>query len=61
VRGQIYPAVANVGICPTFDNQELSLEVYLMDFEQDIYGERLAVQFVQRLRMNSGLPTSRPW
>jgi riboflavin kinase/FMN adenylyltransferase len=49
-RGQIYPAVANVGICPTFDNQELSLEVYLMDFEQDIYGERLAVQFVQRLR-----------
>ena len=50
LRGQIYSAVANIGTCPTFDNQELSLEVFLMDFDQDIYGERLAVQFVQRLR-----------
>lgn len=50
LRGQLYPAVANIGTCPTFDNQELSLEVYLLDFDRDIYGERLAVQFVQRLR-----------
>ena len=50
LRGQIYSAVANIGTCPTFDNQELSLEVFLMDFDQDIYGERLAVQFVERLR-----------
>ncbi len=50
LQGQIYPAVANIGTCPTFDNQELSLEVYLLDFDRDIYGERLAVQFVQRLR-----------
>jgi len=42
--------VANIGTCPTFDNQELSLEVYLLDFDRDIYGLRLAVQFVQRLR-----------
>ena len=48
--GQIYPAVANIGTCPTFNNQELSLEVYLLDFDRDIYGERLAVQFIQRLR-----------
>ena len=50
LRGQIFPAVANIGICPTFNNQELSLEVFLMDFDQDIYGAELAVQFVQRLR-----------
>lgn len=50
LRGQLYSAVANIGTCPTFDNQELSLEVFLMDFDQDIYGERLAVKFVQRLR-----------
>lgn len=50
LQGHIYPAVANVGNCPTFGNQELSLEVYLMDFDQDIYGEHLGVQFVQRLR-----------
>jgi riboflavin kinase / FMN adenylyltransferase len=50
LQGRIYPGVANIGTCPTFDNQELSLEVYLLDFDQDIYGERLAVQFVQWLR-----------
>jgi riboflavin kinase/FMN adenylyltransferase len=50
LRGQIFPAVANIGTCPTFNNQELSLEVFLMDFDQDIYGAHLAVQFVQRLR-----------
>jgi riboflavin kinase / FMN adenylyltransferase len=50
MQGRIYPAVANVGTCPTFDNQELSLEVYLLDFDRDIYGECLAVQFVARLR-----------
>lgn len=48
--GQRYLGVANIGTCPTFDNQELSLEVYLLDFDQDIYGERLAVQFMERLR-----------
>jgi riboflavin kinase/FMN adenylyltransferase len=50
LQGRSHPAVANVGTCPTFNNQELSLEVYLMDFDRDIYGEPLAVQFVQRLR-----------
>jgi riboflavin kinase/FMN adenylyltransferase len=50
LQGRSHPAVANVGTCPTFNNQELSLEVYLMDFDRDIYGAPLAVQFVQRLR-----------
>jgi riboflavin kinase/FMN adenylyltransferase len=50
MQDRIYPGVANIGTCPTFDNQELSLEVYLLDFDRDIYGERLAVQFVERLR-----------
>jgi riboflavin kinase / FMN adenylyltransferase len=50
LQGQIFSAVANIGTCPTFNNQELSLEVFLMDFDQDIYGAHLAVQFVQRLR-----------
>ncbi len=50
LRGKIYPGVANIGTCPTFNNQELSLEVYLLDFDRDIYGERLAIQFIQRLR-----------
>lgn len=50
LQGELYPAVANIGICPTFDNQTVTLEVYLMDFAADIYGQQLGVHFVQRLR-----------
>jgi riboflavin kinase / FMN adenylyltransferase len=48
--GEKLPGVANIGTCPTFDNQELSLEVHLLDFNGDLYGERLQVDFVTRLR-----------
>jgi riboflavin kinase/FMN adenylyltransferase len=44
------PGVANIGTCPTFDNQDLSLEVHLLAFNGDLYGENLEVQFVSRLR-----------
>ena len=56
LRGQVYSGVANIGTCPTFDNQKLSLEVYILDFDADIYGERLAVRFVQRLRDEHRFP-----
>ena len=44
------PAVANVGVNPTFGDTGLTLEVHIMDFGRDIYGQTLGVQFVQRLR-----------
>ena len=42
--------MANIGTCPTFDNPDLSLEVHLLEFSGDLYGENLSVQFVSRLR-----------
>ncbi|WP_083800283.1 bifunctional riboflavin kinase/FAD synthetase [Desulfobacca acetoxidans] len=54
--GRTYAAVANIGVCPTFDNDELSLEVHILDFNQDIYGSHLAVEFVQRLRDERRFP-----
>ena len=48
--GKRLPGVANIGTCPTFDNQELTLEVHLLDFNGDLYGELLQVEFVARLR-----------
>jgi riboflavin kinase/FMN adenylyltransferase len=45
------PAVANLGTNPTFvDRAALSLEVHLLDFSGDLYGQRLRVQLVERLR-----------
>ena len=47
---EVLPGVANIGTCPTFDNLEFSLEVHLMDFSGDLYGEELGVDFSARLR-----------
>jgi riboflavin kinase / FMN adenylyltransferase len=55
--GEKLPGVANIGTCPTFDNQELSLEVHLLDFIGDLYGERLQVDFVARLREERRFPS----
>jgi riboflavin kinase/FMN adenylyltransferase len=45
-----HPAVASVGTRPTVGGQEWLLEVHLFDFEGTLYGERLDVDFVARLR-----------
>jgi riboflavin kinase/FMN adenylyltransferase len=45
-----YQGLANVGVRPTFDNGERTVETYILDFEADIYGCDLVVEFVQRLR-----------
>jgi len=44
------PAVANLGRRPTFDENELLLEVHVLDFDGDLYGQRLRAQFVARVR-----------
>jgi riboflavin kinase/FMN adenylyltransferase len=45
-----YQGVTNVGIRPSFDNGERTVETYILDFEADIYGCDLVIEFVQRLR-----------
>ncbi len=45
------PGVANVGVRPTVNDGMLAnLEVYLFDFDGDLYGERLDVEFLTKLR-----------
>jgi len=42
--------VANLGHRPTFGGKALGLEVHLLDFDGDLYGQELRVTFVERLR-----------
>jgi len=42
--------VMNIGTNPTFADSRRSLEVHLFDFNKDIYGQRLDVSFLKRLR-----------
>lgn len=44
-------AVTNIGVRPTFDGEpRLTIEAHLLDFEADLYGHRLRLDFVERLR-----------
>jgi riboflavin kinase / FMN adenylyltransferase len=47
-----FMAATNVGFNPTFtpERQVASVEAYLLDFDRDIYGEQLKLEFVERLR-----------
>lgn len=45
-----YRAVVNIGTRPTFDNGPRTIEAHLLDFRRDIYGQRLTLDFVTRLR-----------
>lgn len=44
------PSVTNVGKRPTFEGSELGVETHLIDFEEDLYGERIEVRFLARIR-----------
>lgn len=45
-----YPAVANIGIAPMFENSAPTLEAFIFDFDRDIYGEHMRVALVDYLR-----------
>lgn len=49
-NGTTYPAAANIGPNPTFGEHSRKIEIHLLDFTGDLYGQSLAVEFVARIR-----------
>ena len=47
---QTYQGIANFGVRPTVNGHGALLEVHILDFERDIYGEVLEVKFIKMLR-----------
>ena len=47
---RVYNAVASVGYRPTFNGKKIILEVFLFDFDQNIYGHRITVEFLLKIR-----------
>lgn len=43
-------AAVSVGTNPTFEGRERRVEAYALDFDGDLYGEQVGVDFTQRLR-----------
>lgn len=50
VGGETHSAAVNVGVRPTFGGGDLLVEAYLVDFDGDLYGKPLTVEFVEYLR-----------
>ncbi|UFS69702.1 bifunctional riboflavin kinase/FAD synthetase [Geomonas sp. RF6] len=53
---ELFDGACNVGTNPTFANAKLSMEVFLFDFDRDIYGETICVYFIDRVRGEKRFP-----
>jgi riboflavin kinase/FMN adenylyltransferase len=49
-EGRTWPGAANLGPNPTFGEQARKVEIHLIGFRGDLYGQTLAVDFIERLR-----------
>ena len=48
--GSSWMGVTNIGRRPTFDGHRQTIETYILDFDRRIYGEKLRIGFLERLR-----------
>lgn len=50
IDGKKYKSAVNVGKNPTFNARERTVESFLLDFNGEIYGKNIRVEFLERLR-----------
>ena len=50
IHEKIFAGVANIGDNPTFKVAKRRLEIFIDDFDADIYGEEISVSFVEKIR-----------
>ncbi len=51
-----FPAAISVGSNPTFQGSRRTVEAYVLDYDGDLYGEHVGVEFVSRLRPMAVFP-----
>ena len=49
-EGSQHRGVANIGYSPTFDDHVFTVEVHILDFNANIYGKIIRVNFIKRIR-----------
>ncbi len=50
INDRYYPSATNVGVNPTFSEQDLKVETHILDFKQSIYGLEIEVYFMEYIR-----------
>ena len=56
VSRERFPAAISVGSNPTFQGSRRSVEAFVLDYDGDLYGEHVGVEFVERLRPMIAFP-----
>ena len=57
VGGRWYESMVNIGIRPTLDMENVTIEAHLFDFNDDIYGEKISIHFLDRIRDEMRFPS----
>jgi len=57
IDGQTYGGATSIGFRPTFGGSTLTVEVFVLDFDDDLYDKLITVWFVQRLRAEKRFAT----
>lgn len=50
IDGRAYQSMTNIGQNPTFGDRKRAVEVYVVDYQGDLYGRELKLDFMERLR-----------
>lgn len=50
LNGKTFDGMGNIGYRPTVANGELTVEVHIFNFNQEIYGEEICISFIDRIR-----------
>ena len=50
IDGARHPAATSIGVRPTFGLTERLVEVFVMDFNRDLYGQTIGIEFVRKVR-----------
>jgi riboflavin kinase/FMN adenylyltransferase len=57
IATSVYQSVVNIGIRPTFNEQERLVEVHLLDANLDLYDKKLTIEFIEYLRGEQRFPS----
>ena len=49
-QGKIYKGITSVGNNPTVNGNKLTIETYILDFNNDLYGHNIKVYFIKKIR-----------
>jgi riboflavin kinase/FMN adenylyltransferase len=50
IGDKTYQALTNIGTCPTFMKKETQIESHIIGFQGDLYGARIRVRFIEKIR-----------